>query len=138
MNLLCGIDIGTSGAKIILADAETGKIMFSVTKNYDLHTPKPLWTEQEPTDWKKAVWEGLKEVTGAAQGHDIKAVGLTGQMHSSVFLDRDNNSIREAMLWCDQRTAEECEILTEKAEKDLRRLPATLCSQVSLPRKLNG
>ena len=119
MNLLCGIDIGTSGAKIILADAETGKIMFSVTKNYDLHTPKPLWAEQEPTDWKKAVWEGLNELTEAARGHDIKAVGLTGQMHSSVFLDKDNNSIREAMLWCDQRTAEECEILTEKAGKRL-------------------
>ena len=118
INYLCGIDIGTGGAKIILVNAESGKIDFSVTKFYDLHTPKPLWAEQEPTDWWGAVCEGLQELTSKIDKNNIKAVGLTGQMHSSVFLDKNNNSIREAILWCDQRTAEECEILTSKIGKE--------------------
>ena len=73
INYLCGIDIGTGGAKIILVNAESGKIDFSVTKFYDLHTPKPLWAEQEPTDWWGAVCEGLQELTSKI---DKKRVNL--------------------------------------------------------------
>jgi len=116
MNLLLGIDIGTSGAKIILLNADNSQIVGSITKLYELYTPKPLWAEQEPTDWWKAVCTGTKELIKSKNINkdDIKGIGLTGQMHTSVFLDKNNNSIRPAMLWCDQRTEKECNQLTEK------------------------
>jgi len=116
MNLLLGIDIGTSGAKIILLNADNSQIVGSITKLYELYTPKPLWAEQEPADWWKAVCTGTKELIKSKNINkdDIKGIGLTGQMHTSVFLDKNNNSIRPAMLWCDQRTEKECNELTEK------------------------
>ncbi len=120
MNYLLGIDIGTSGAKTILLDTDKGVIAASATLEYPLYTPRPLWAEQEPSDWWNAAAAGIKEVmakTGAS-GEDIKAVGLTGQMHSSVFLDENDRSVRPAMLWCDQRTGAECGQLTEALGRD--------------------
>lgn len=130
-NYLLGIDIGTSGAKIIILDTDkSGEIAVSVTKTYELYTPKPLWAEQEPTHWWQATVSGIKEAMARidAQGSDIKAVGLTGQMHSSVFLDENNNSIRKAMLWCDQRTAAECAQITSIIGAD--RLVDITCNPV--------
>ena len=100
MNYLLGIDVGTSGTKVIILDTDKGVIAASATNEYPLYTPRPLWAQQEPEDWWNAAVAGIKNVmaqTGAAP-EDIKAVGLTGQMHTSVFLDKDNRSIRPAML----------------------------------------
>jgi len=118
---LLGIDIGTSGAKIIIIDSEkNGEIACSVNKEYPLYTPKPLWAEQDVEDWWNAVVLGIKEAVSKieAKPEEIKAIGLTGQMHSSVFLDKDNKSIRRAMLWCDQRTSKECEEINETVGED--------------------
>ena len=120
MNYLLGIDIGTSGAKTILLDTDKGVIAAAATLEYPLYTPRPLWAEQEPADWWNAAAAGIKQVmakTGAT-GEDIKAVGLTGQMHSSVFLDENDRSVRPAMLWCDQRTGAECGELTQSLGRD--------------------
>lgn len=109
-NYLLGIDIGTSGTRCLVIDEE-GNIAGSAIKEYPLYTPKPGWAEQNPQDWYDATLSTIKEVleSNKISGSDVKAIGLSGQMHGSVFLDKDNKVIRPALLWCDQRTEPQCE-----------------------------
>lgn len=115
MDYLLGIDIGTSGTKALLINASRdGEVVASSTKTYPLYTPKPLWAEQEPEDWWQgtiaAIQDAIEE--SGVDPRDIKGMGLSGQMHGSVFLDADNRVLRPAILWCDQRTQIECDWIT--------------------------
>lgn len=115
MPIVVGVDVGTSGAKAVAVD-ETGRIVASDVVEYPLYNPKPNWAEQDPADWKRGTFEALSRITHAP-GVDraaIKGVGLTGQMHGSVFLDADNRVLRYALLWCDQRTAKQCDEITAR------------------------
>ena len=109
-----GIDIGTTGVKALLID-EKGSILSISTTDYPLFTPFPQWSEQEPLDWWQASIKVLRQLVLRAKelNVEIVALGLTGQMHGSVFLDKDQQIIRRAILWNDQRTAEECQQITE-------------------------
>ena len=113
---LIGLDIGTSGAKCIIVD-ETGKVIASSTQEYPLYTPKPGWAEQVPQDWWDACVRGLKVILpkSGVDPKDIAGISYSGQMHGLVALDQDNNVIRPAILWCDQRTQAQCDWITEKA-----------------------
>ena len=104
-----GIDIGTSGTKTLAIDAK-GKILASDTQEYPCYTPKPLWSEQEPDDWWNAVVKSVNNTVRKAKlkPADVKGIGLSGQMHGSVFLDKNDKVIRKAILWNDQRTVSEC------------------------------
>lgn len=106
MSVLLGIDIGTSGTKTIAIDSD-GKLLAQATESYPSSQPKPLWSEQNPDHWWNATVSTVKQVISRAglKRDDVVAIGLSGQMHGSVFLDRDNNVIRPAILWNDQRTA---------------------------------
>ncbi|MGH6914048.1 MAG: FGGY family carbohydrate kinase, partial [Geminicoccales bacterium] len=104
--LCIGLDVGTSGVKAILL-AEDGAVVAGATADYPLLTPRPGWTEQEPDAWWRASLAVLRELASKAPG-PVEAIGLTGQMHGAVFLDRDSQVIRPAILWNDQRTAAEC------------------------------
>ena len=108
-----GLDIGTSGTKALLI-TEAGQPVASDTQEYPLSTPRPLWAEQDPDDWWKAVVAATKAVLekAGARGDEIAGIGLSGQMHGSVFLDKDNRVLRPAILWCDQRTQAECDWIT--------------------------
>lgn len=110
-----GIDVGTSGTKAILVDLK-GKVLASATAEYPLLTPKPGWTEQHPEDWwnaaRKTIAAVIKQSKVAAK--DIRAVGLSGQMHGSVFLDKDHEVVRPCLLWNDSRTVAECEEITRR------------------------
>ena len=119
MNMFIGLDIGTSGVKALLID-EQGKIHSSATVEYPLYTPFPLWSEQEPEDWWKASVKVLQILVQQAgiSAKEIRAIGLTGQMHGSVFLDNKYQVIRRALLWNDQRTALECQQITEAVGYD--------------------
>ncbi|MCA9066952.1 MAG: xylulokinase, partial [Planctomycetaceae bacterium] len=116
MAVFLGIDIGTSGTKT-LAISEDGKILASATEEYPLSSPRPGWSEQEPTDWWKASAQSVRRVMKAAKlkPADIGGIGLSGQMHGSVFLDKSGNVIRPALLWNDQRTAAECQEIEKRA-----------------------
>jgi xylulokinase len=109
MPVFLGIDIGTSGTKT-LAINEKGKILASAMEEYPLSNPKPGWSEQAPGDWWTASVNSVKKVMKAAKlkAADVGGIGLSGQMHGSVFLDKSGNVIRPALLWNDQRTAAEC------------------------------
>lgn len=116
MGYYIGIDIGTSGTKSLLMDAK-GTILAEATAEYGVHIPKPLWTEQDPEDWWNATVKTVREVVkkSKVKPADVKAIGLSGQMHGSVFLDGKGNVIRKALLWNDQRTAKECDEITSRA-----------------------
>ena len=111
---LLGIDIGTSGCKVLLLD-ETGSIVGQAVAEYPMSTPQPGWTEQNPEDWWHGVVECLRAI-GVDEGGDcqVDAIGVTGQMHGSVFLDSAGEVIRPALLWTDQRTQSECQEIESK------------------------
>lgn len=115
MSMVIGVDVGTSGAKALAIDS-AGKVLASALVEYPLHSPNPGWAEQDPADWERASIEALSRLAGAlgAGVRDVKGIGLTGQMHGSVFLDGQNRVLRPAILWCDQRTALQCDEITEK------------------------
>lgn len=111
-----GIDLGTSGVKILLLTKE-GKVLKTVTKGYELLIPKPGWTEQDPNAWFEQTIHGLVEIV---QGYEseIKAISFSGQMHGMVLLDNNNNVIRNAILWNDQRTIKEVDYLNNEIGKE--------------------
>ncbi len=114
-----GLDLGTSGVKVLLI-TEAGQAVASDTQEYPLYTPQPQWAEQDPEDW----WQGTVKATqnvlakAGVRGEEIAGIGLSGQMHGSVFLDKDNNVLRRALLWCDQRTQAECDWITAQVGQE--------------------
>jgi xylulokinase len=111
--LFLGIDISTTGSKALLID-EQGVVLSSGSFEHSISTPRPLWSEQDPQEWwqtcAKSIQQALKEA--GVSGSAIKAIGLTGQMHGLVLLDKKGQVLRPAILWNDQRTGEECEDIT--------------------------
>lgn len=117
-----GLDIGTSGVKAILVDRR-GDVRAAATVAHPLATPQPGWAEQQPEDWWRACVGAIKGALSQARvrAEEVASVGLSGQMHSSVFLDRTNQVIRPALLWCDGRTTAECrEITARLGDRGLR------------------
>ena len=102
---LLGIDIGTSSTKVLLLQAD-GSIVDAIDRVYDFEIPQNGWTEQDPALWWNAVKQIIPELIKKhrIKPHDIKAIGIAGQMHSLVMLDRDGKVLRKAILWNDQRT----------------------------------
>ncbi len=105
---LVGIDVGTSGTKCVLFDLE-GNALASCTEEYPMYQPHNGWAEQNPEDWWDAAKKALSTISKSVKDGEIVGIGLSGQMHSLVLLDKNNKVIRPAILWCDQRTAKECE-----------------------------
>ncbi|MEZ0537530.1 xylulokinase [Caldicellulosiruptoraceae bacterium PP1] len=114
-----GIDVGTSGTKTILVDVK-GKIISTATYEYPLYQPNIGWAEQNPDDWWQASLNGINEVLRKSNVNPqlVKGIGLTGQMHGLVMLDKNLNVIRPSIIWCDQRTAKECDEITSKVGKE--------------------
>jgi xylulokinase len=130
MAYLLGIDIGTTGTKTILVDSASGSVLASATVEYPLYTPRPGWTEQAPEDWWRASAETVARVlaAGGVPADQIAGVGLSGQMHGSVFLDAGGQVIRPALLWNDQRTVEQCAWITRHA--GARLLHERICNPI--------
>ena len=111
---LVGLDVGTTGVKA-LALSPRGEVLAAATRGYELSTPRPGWSEQDPDDWWRAARDALAEVT---KGRDVAGIGLSGQMHGLVVLDDAGRVIRPAILWNDQRTAAECGEIEERVGFD--------------------
>jgi xylulokinase len=112
--LFLGLDIGTSGVKALLI-ASSGEVAAATTTPLTLSTPRPGWAEQSPEDWWDATIKSIGGVLAQKPGVPVASVGISGQMHSSVFLDRAGNVVRPALLWCDGRTTAECAEITQRA-----------------------
>jgi len=111
---LLGIDIGTGGTRAVLL-AEDGRVLSAASSEHaPIQSLQTGWAEQDPHDWWRAALEAIKECLkrGKAAANEIACVGLTGQMHGMVLLDKDGEVLRPAIIWCDQRTDEQCREIT--------------------------
>ncbi|MEA4813288.1 MAG: xylulokinase [Oscillospiraceae bacterium] len=114
MDYLIGIDLGTSGTKTVLFNTD-GRAVASKTVEYPMSQPHNGWAEQEPRDWWRAVCETLRAVVGGSgvDTKSIRGVGISGQMHGLVLLDKNGAVLRPSIIWCDGRTGEECREISE-------------------------
>src|SRR5947209_14720677 len=116
MGYLLGIDIGTSGTKTLVCD-EDGTVLATAMAEHPISSPKPGWSEQNPEDWWQATCKATQAVLKKARVKptDIGGIGLSGQMHGSVFLGDGEKALRPALLWNDQRTGKQCDQITSLA-----------------------
>ena len=117
---LLGLDVGTGGTRAVLVDSE-GTVVTSQTADHAPFTsPQTGWAEQQPADWWRATCDAVKQVLAASdtKPSEIAAVGFSGQMHGAVLLDAAGEVLRPALIWCDQRTADEARELTEQIGAD--------------------
>lgn len=114
MDYILGIDVGTGGTRAVLVD-RSGTIASSATSEHvPFASPKTGWAEQDPHDWWKATGAAIREALAKVPGAKVACVGLAGQMHGAVLLDENNEVLRPALIWCDQRTQEQCDWLNLK------------------------
>ena len=127
---LMGIDVGTSGVKVILI-SEEGNVVTERSSSYGIISPHPSWFEQNPEDWWTAASACIKETLSeeGIKPSDIAGIGLSGQYHGLVLLNKKYEVIRPCILWNDQRTAEQAEFITNKIGKErLLGITATQCA----------
>src|SRR5713101_594349 len=110
--LFLGIDVSTTGAKALLID-EKGAVWASATTPLTVSTPKPLWSEQDPLQWWTGTAASIRRALAeaGATAAEVATVGLTGQMHGLVLLDASHEVLRPAILWNDQRTGAQCDLI---------------------------
>jgi xylulokinase len=113
-DLFLGLDIGTSSVKSILISLD-GSVAAVATAPLSLDTPEPGWAEQDPEAWWDAARAAIRDVLAQRAGTRVAGIGISGQMHSSVFLDKRGAVIRPALLWCDGRTTAECQEIESRA-----------------------
>ena len=103
-----GIDIGTGGCKTTIIGND-GSVVSSAFQEYPTACPKPLWSEQDPHDWYNAFLTSLKvALEKGAVGHgEVTSICVDGQIHTLVLLDNNNSIVRPAIVWTDQRSAEQ-------------------------------
>lgn len=111
MSYLMGYDIGSSSIKATLLEVETGKVIASATSpeiEMSIQAPKPGWAEQDPADW----WNNIKLATAKIKQdssinfQEIKAIGISYQMHGLVIIDQNRKVLRPSIIWCDSRAVE--------------------------------
>jgi len=114
MSHVLGIDASTTAVKAILLDG-SGAVRGIGSSAYEFSVPRPLWSEQDPHLWWDGTVAAIRAVlaTTGVPGDDVVAVGLTGQMHGAVLLDGADEVLRPAILWNDQRTGAECDLIRE-------------------------
>ena len=104
-----GIDLGTSAVKVVLV-GEDDTVLDQASASLEVSRPKPLWSEQDPASWWAATNQAVAELKSRrpVELQEVKAVGLSGQMHGATLLDSNNEILRPAILWNDGRSGEEC------------------------------
>jgi xylulokinase len=114
-----GLDISTTGSKALLVD-ENGVVVATASSPHTLQNPRPLWSEQNPSEWWRAASISIRSVLEKASigGERVAAVGLTGQMHGLVLLDAKGNVLRPAILWNDQRTQSQCDEIYQRIGRE--------------------
>jgi xylulokinase len=135
-----GIDTGTGGTRALLID-NTGKEIAAVTAPHEeIRMEHPLWAEQRPDDWSEAAVEAIRGVLAKSGvvGHDIRGIGLSGQMHGLVVLDRTASVIRPSLIWCDQRSQPQVDFInrTIGPQKVLESIANPVLTGFTLPKLL--
>lgn len=119
MSHVLGLDVSTTATKAVLLDA-AGAVHAASCPEYPFETPQPLWSEQDPDLWWDGTITAIRSVLAGSgiRGDDVEAVGLAGQMHGLVALDRHDHVLRPAILWNDQRTQAECDEIRRTIGRD--------------------
>jgi xylulokinase len=109
------MDVGTGGTRAVLVDEQGTLIASASSEHAPFRVDHPGWAEQDPEDWWRAAQEAIRAVLAdLAQSHPgkkVDALGLTGQMHGAVMLDKDGQVLRPSLIWCDTRTQPQCDWL---------------------------
>ncbi len=120
--MLIGLDIGTSSSKGVAID-DRGRVVASASESYDFERPRAGWSEHDPAGWWVAARAVVARLVRDVGPLEIRGLGVSGQMHGSVFLDRESveragseevRAIRPALMWNDQRTGAQCERLADR------------------------
>lgn len=124
---LMGIDVGTTGVKVVVV-SETGELLAEGGGTYPIHSPHTNWFEQDPADWWKATVNAIRQVIRSAgiDASSIGGIGLSGQYHGLVLVDKNQRALRPCIMWNDQRTAQQSEhIIRRVGRETLLRIAAT-------------
>ncbi len=119
MQVLLGIDLGTTGVKVVLFAAKDGNVLAAASMDYPLLHPQPGWAEQRPEDWWQGTLKAIRASLEQGSSHgirpeDICGIGISGQMHGVVLLDERGQVVRPCIIWADQRSDEQCRWMTER------------------------
>lgn len=119
MAVYLGVDLGTTGLKSLLVRPD-GSICGSGYKEYPISIPASGYAEQNPEDWWSALKETLAQALAASgvSADEVAAIGLSGQMHSTVLLDKDDRLLYPAIIWCDQRSVEQVERIRARVDTE--------------------
>jgi xylulokinase len=139
MNFL-GIDVGTGGSRAVLIDSEGVVIASATAEHKPFASPNIGWAEQEARDWWRASGKAIRQILANEniKADEIGAIGLSGQMHGAVFLDKADEVLRPSIIWCDQRTDKQCRELTKRigAEKLIELVSNPALTNFTLPKML--
>lgn len=129
--MFLGIDLGTGSCKALLLSSE-GAVLAEASEAYPVHAPRPGWAESNPLDWWQAVGRAVRALVN---GHaaEVRAVGLSGQMHGVVLADASGTPLYPAILWADGRSSAEVEALHRLSEPQRRRLANPLVVGMAAP-----
>ena len=105
-----GIDLGTSGIKVVLSN-KNGQVIATSSAELSVSRPAPLHSEQDPKEWIEALHKSMQSLLKEHSLSSVKAIGLSGQMHGAVLVDENASVIRPAILWNDGRSFTECKLL---------------------------
>jgi xylulokinase len=111
-----GVDVGTGGSRAILLDSTGREVAAVSVPHEEMVMEQPLWAEQRPENWADASFEAIRGALAAAgiAGHQVRGIGLSGQMHGLVILDREHDVIRPALIWCDQRSQPQVDWINQR------------------------
>ena len=106
--MLLGFDVGSSSVKVSLVDVKTGKTLasaFSPDKEAPIKAQKAGWAEQDPESWWQYAKQALSKVAEQSSKplSEVKAIGISYQMHGLVCVDKNGKPLRDAIIWCDSR-----------------------------------
>ena len=125
-----GIDLGTSSLKAVLLD-DQGSTVAASSAGYPLLKPQPTWREQNPAEWWDALCRAVGECLESVSSTEVRGVALSGQINGAVFVDRQGDLLRPAMIWLDQRSQAECDRANELAGDLFRRQAVVHLSPVN-------
>lgn len=120
MKYVIGADLGTSGTKVVIYDSDGNEVSSGYCE-YPLYQPKNGFAQQKPEDWKKGVFSAVRKALEKTNipAEDVLSIGLSGQMHGLVLLDKKDNVLCDSIIWCDVRAQSECDEI-EKIMPDYR------------------
>jgi xylulokinase len=135
-----GIDIGTGGSRALLVDG-SGRVRAGYTAAHEeMRMERPMWAEQRPENWWEAAAEAVRGALSLAgiSGSEVKAVGISGQMHGLVMLDAAGSVIRPSLIWCDQRSQAQVDFVHAKLGREavLRYIANPVLTGFTLPKLL--